>query len=62
MHRPQQFFLSFSSNEEASFFGQVIPAFPNSWTSDSRMPLQMQIYMVEWRFRVQFDNDNSSQI
>ena len=30
MHRPQQFFLSFSSNAEASFFGQVIPAFPSS--------------------------------
>lgn len=30
MHRPQQFFLSFSSKEEASFLGQVIPALPNS--------------------------------
>ena len=30
MHRPQQFFLSFSSKEEVSFFGQVIPALPNS--------------------------------
>jgi len=47
MHRPQQFFLSFSSKEEASFLGQVTPAFPRSWTSDSRMPLQMQIYIIE---------------
>jgi hypothetical protein len=30
MHRPQQFFLSFSSKEEISFFGQVTPALPNS--------------------------------
>ena len=50
MHRPQQFSLSSSSNEEASFFGQVIPAFPSSRTSDSRMPLQMQMYMVSCIF------------
>ena len=47
MQRPQQFFLSSSSKEEASFLWQVIPALPSSWTSDSRMPLQMQIYIIE---------------
>jgi len=47
IQRRQQFFLSSSSKEEASFFGQMIPALPNSWTSDSLMPLQMQIYIIK---------------
>lgn len=44
-HRPQQCFLSLSPRESASCFGQVIAACPNSRTSDSLMPLQMQMYM-----------------
>jgi hypothetical protein len=43
-HRPQQVFLSLSPRESASFLGQVIAACPNSRTSDSLMPLQMQMY------------------
>lgn len=46
IHRPQQRFLSFNSKAEASLLGQVTPALPNSCTSDSRMPLQMQTNMV----------------
>lgn len=43
IHRPQQFFLSLSPREFASCLGQVIAACPNSRTSDSLMPLQIQI-------------------
>ncbi len=62
IQRPQQFFLSFNSKADAIFLGQVIPAFPKSLTSDSRMPLQIQIYMVGKLVFVKFDNDNSSQL
>ncbi len=62
MQRPQQFFLSFNSKLEASFFAQVTPAFPNSRTSVSRIPLQIQIYMGRCVVNVQFDNDNNSQL
>lgn len=56
MHRPQQFFLSSSSRAEANFLGQVMPAAPSFLTSDSLIPLQMQMYMA-----LIFDNDNGFQ-
>ena len=56
MHRPQQFFLSSSSRAGANFLGQVTPAAPSFLTSDSLIPLQMQMYMA-----LIFDNDNGFQ-
>ena len=59
IHRPQHC-LSLSPREAVSCFGQVIDACPNSRTSDSLIPLQIQIYMLSIPFKIfrQFENDN----
>ena len=57
MQRPQQFFLSSSSKEEASFLGQVIPAFPKSRTSDSLMPFDLYGHILGCLVGINFYND-----
>jgi len=45
MQRPQQLSLSSMPRQLAIALGQVMPDRPNSWTSDSRIPLHIQTYI-----------------
>lgn len=62
MQRPQHCCLSLSSRASASFLGQVTPACPSSRTSDSFIPLQMQMNIKSPLLNVSsFENDNRYQ-
>jgi hypothetical protein len=62
MQRPQHCRLSLSSRASASFMGQVTPACPSSRTSDSLIPLQMQMNIKNPLLNeFPFENDNRYQ-
>lgn len=62
MQRPQHCRLSLSSRASASFRGQVTPACPSSRTSDSLIPLQIQMNIKKPLLNeLPFENDNRYQ-
>ena len=62
MQRPQHCRLSLSSRASASFMGQVTPACPSSRTSDSLIPLQIQMNIKDPLLNdFPFENDNRYQ-